>query len=328
LDAHKVLSQFSSVRLDNFIYTRESFAEIKKHLNPDGVLSLTYLLFKDWLGARLYATLREVFGDDILVFRTSTYGAYDDTVIFLAGPGIKKAGLVNDPKVKRFDGYATHRGFITDDWPYLYVTQRNIPAHYLVIILAIAAISFAGVFLANFPSLPKFDMHFFFLGAGFMLLETVSITRCALLFGSTWVVNSVVIVSILSMALIATFYAEKIKRIRIKVIYLLLAVSLLWNWLVGPGSYLAFSKALGTILSSVACALPVLFSSIIFAGSFKRSKNVPVVFACNLLGAMGGGCLEYLSMLTGFRALYLLVILIYCLSYIGLVLKREVSFFP
>jgi hypothetical protein len=47
LDAHKVLSQFSSVRLDNFIYTEESFRDIKNHLTQEGMVSLTYLVFRE-----------------------------------------------------------------------------------------------------------------------------------------------------------------------------------------------------------------------------------------------------------------------------------------
>ena len=38
----------------------------------------------------------------------------------------------------------------------------------------------------------------FFLGAGFMLIETKSITEIAKYYGSTWLVTSFVIISILS----------------------------------------------------------------------------------------------------------------------------------
>ena len=37
----------------------------------------------------------------------------------------------------------------------------------------------------------------FFLGAGFMLLETKSVVHMTLLFGSTWLVNSIVFFAIL-----------------------------------------------------------------------------------------------------------------------------------
>ena len=43
--------------------------------------------------------------------------------------------------------------------------------------------------------------QFFFLGAGFMLLETKAIIQFALLWGSTWVVASLAIAAVLGMAL-------------------------------------------------------------------------------------------------------------------------------
>jgi hypothetical protein len=45
--------------------------------------------------------------------------------------------------------------------------------------------------------------HFFFLGAGFLLLEMKAVTPRSLLFDSTWIVNAVVISAFLLMALVA-----------------------------------------------------------------------------------------------------------------------------
>ena len=49
----------------------------------------------------------------------------------------------------------------------------------------------------------RWSWQFFLLGAGFMLLETKSIIQFALLWGSTWVVASLAIASVLTMALVA-----------------------------------------------------------------------------------------------------------------------------
>src|SRR6185295_19247463 len=51
--------------------------------------------------------------------------------------------------------------------------------------------------------------QFFLLGAGFMLLETKSIIQFALLWGSTWVVASLAIASVLTMALAANFIVAR-----------------------------------------------------------------------------------------------------------------------
>ena len=49
----------------------------------------------------------------------------------------------------------------------------------------------------------------FFLGAGFMLLESKGVVHMALLFGSTWVVNSVVFFAILVMIFFANLYVAR-----------------------------------------------------------------------------------------------------------------------
>ncbi|MFA5260892.1 MAG: class I SAM-dependent methyltransferase [Candidatus Omnitrophota bacterium] len=317
LDAHKVLSQFSSVRLDNFIYTQESFRDIRDRLTPNGVLSLTYYVFKEWVASKLYVALKEVFKEDLRVFRTSTY-VDNDTAIFLAGPGVKNITSIETPGFKAYDGFDKSARPIRDDWPYLYLTKRGIPSHYIIIIFFVLVLSVLSVFCFKSVSMKDFNAHFFFLGSGFMLLETTSITRFALLFGSTWIVNSAVIISILIMVLFATLYVEKSKNINAKWTYALLMASLFLNWLLNPEVFLAFDRHFAIIISSFLLSLPILFAGIIFAGSFRESKNVSSDFAYNLLGSIVGGCCEYFSMVTGFRFLFVLAMIMYYLSYKGL----------
>ncbi|HPB67962.1 MAG: hypothetical protein KBB26_00225 [Candidatus Omnitrophica bacterium] len=321
LDAHKVLSQFSSVRLDNFVYTQESFQDIQSRLAPDGVLSLTYYVFKEWVAAKLYVALKDVFKDDLKVVRASTY-VDNDTAIFLAGPGVKGMGPIDAPGFTEYDGFDKAAHAIRDDWPYLYLMKRGIPSHYLVIILFVLVLSVLSVVCFKSVSVKNFNNHFFFLGSGFMLLETTSITRFALLFGSTWIVNSAVIISILIMIVFATFYVERARSINTRLMYAGLMFSLFLNWLLKPEVFLGLDRHLAIIISSGLLSLPIFFAGIIFAGSFRNSKNVSSDFASNLLGAIMGGCCEYFSMLTGFRFLFILAMAMYALSYRGLEQKR------
>src|SRR5205823_1105145 len=53
--------------------------------------------------------------------------------------------------------------------------------------------------------------HFFFLGAGFMLLETKSIVQFALLWGSTWSSASLAIASVLVMALASALVVSRVE---------------------------------------------------------------------------------------------------------------------
>ena len=57
----------------------------------------------------------------------------------------------------------------------------------------------------------KYQTHFFFLGAGFLLLETKSITDCSLYFGTTWFVTMLVIAGILLMVLLANLLAMRLR---------------------------------------------------------------------------------------------------------------------
>ncbi|MDP2941839.1 MAG: hypothetical protein Q8N85_06295 [Candidatus Omnitrophota bacterium] len=320
LDAHRVLSQFSSVRIDNFIYTKESFSDIKKRLAPGGYIVLTYLGFRRWIEEKLFFGLQAVFGQDVRAIRTTTYNP-GDTVILVAGEGARRLTLPASPYFKFDETFNGAGKFISDNWPYLYLKNRGVPVHYLIILLFVLFFSKWAVQNASKLTWKLFNPHFFFLGAGFLLLETVSITRFALLFGSTWIVNSVVFISIMVMILLANIVVGKARNININVIYTLLFGSIFINWLIKPGAYLSFNHALSVFFSSTIMSLPLFFAGIIFASSFKKTKDITGVFGFNLLGAIAGGLCEYLSMWSGFNFLYLVAMGMYIASFFGLRLK-------
>src|SRR6516225_8251631 len=78
----------------------------------------------------------------------------------------------------------------------------------------------------------------FFLGAGFMLVETRGITELGLVFGNTWQVISAVIAAILVMAFLANLVIQKCGALPPLLAYGLLAGALVLGMLV-PGSALA-----------------------------------------------------------------------------------------
>jgi Asp-tRNA(Asn)/Glu-tRNA(Gln) amidotransferase A subunit family amidase len=57
LDSHTLLTSMSSIRLDNYVYTLESFREARKLLTTNGTLVLAYSAGRSFLGDRIYATL-------------------------------------------------------------------------------------------------------------------------------------------------------------------------------------------------------------------------------------------------------------------------------
>ena len=94
----------------------------------------------------------------------------------------------------------------------------------------------------------------FFLGAGFMLLETKGVVHMALLFGSTWVVNSVVFFAILVMILLSNLYVLSFRPKRLWPYYAVLIAALLVNVVVPMSGFLALPgpcKVVGLVRGGV-----------------------------------------------------------------------------
>ena len=61
---------------------------------------------------------------------------------------------------------------------------------------------------------------------------------------------------------------------------------------------------------------PVYLANLIFAQRFREVASSATAFAANLLGAMVGGTLEYLSLITGYQASLITVAVLYGLAYV------------
>ena len=229
---------------------------------------------------------------------------------FVSGRRIAVArGNSDDPGVR----------LTSDDWPYLYLEAARIPNMHLAIMIILAFL----FLLAGRGAMSgghRLDLHFFFLGAAFLLLEFQNISKSTLLFGSTWMVNSVIITGILALVLLANLFVSIFKTSKLRLVYLLLILSCVLVYVV-PLSLFNFlgywEKALA---ASVILNLPVFFGGIIFIVSFKKTPRKDVAFGSNLLGAAVGGILESLSFVVGINTLLLLVIVFYLLS--ALTMKR------
>jgi hypothetical protein len=154
----------------------------------------------------------------------------------------------------------------------------------------------------------------FFLGAAFMLLETRAVVQIALLFGSTWMVNSAVFFTVLVLILLANLYVLKVQRVRLFWHYVGLLIFLTAGVLIPVDVFLS-----GGILWRYAapCILalgPMFFAGVIFAGSFRDATNPDLAFGSNIAGSVLGGLAESFSMLLGFQHLLLLAMLFYLLS--------------
>ncbi len=318
LDSHTLFSSMSSVRLDNFVYTLECLEEARDHLKERGVLVLTFSVAKRWIGDRIQEMLTTVFDNEPLALEVG----YDGGIAFVVGPGLPNVELTEQHRLEQLaaEKRLGHEASIppaTDDWPYLYLRERSVPDVYWQVLLILFVLS-VPVVLRVFPESARVNSHFFFLGCAFFLLETKSITEMALLFGSTWIVNSVVISSILIMILGANLVVRRFNPGDLRPYYLLLLCSLVLNYAVPVSGILGQHFLLRGLVSGFLVSLPLFFAGIIFATSLSTMKTIELAFGSNLLGSVVGGMLEYGSLIFGIKALYVIAALAYFLSWVGL----------
>ncbi|HEX9695511.1 MAG TPA: spermidine synthase, partial [Actinomycetota bacterium] len=62
---------------------------------------------------------------------------------------------------------------------------------------------------------------------------------------------------------------------------------------------------------------PIFVANLVFAERFANVENSTAAFGANLLGAMAGGVLEYVSLVTGYRLLLVVVALLYGLAFLS-----------
>ena len=312
LDSHAMFSAMSSLRLDNYVYTVQSIASAYRMVKPGGVLYLSFSTYAgDWIADRLYAIVWDATGVPPVMAQPSGKGR-----IYVVGkqiPMLAVAQRIRFPIVGPTPGVTTIK-VPTDDWPYLYIRPGVIPTGYIVVIGSLLIVAFAGsrlVFGKDLFTRRYFDAPLFFMGAAFLLIETRGVVSLSLLFGSTWIVNSSVFAGILLMAYLANLYVKRFGVPRLDIVFVLLFGALLLNYFFPTVALLELPLALRGSAGGIINGLPIAFAGVIFSSIFSHSANAPASLGSNLLGAMVGGCLEYLSMMIGLRSLALLALAIY-----------------
>jgi hypothetical protein len=156
----------------------------------------------------------------------------------------------------------------------------------------------------------------FFMGAAFLLLETKAVVQFALLFGTTWFVNALVFAGVLVIVLLAIEVERRIHIGRPLLLFALLFLGLGVAWLIPTDALLGFSVVPRFFLAIALAFFPIFVANLIFAERFRDTPDPTAAFGANLLGAMVGGTLEYLSLLVGFRSLLFVVAALYAVAYL------------
>ena len=82
------------------------------------------------------------------------------------------------------------------------------------------------------------------------------------------------------------------------------------------GSLLGLAPVPRFLAATGLAFFPIFAANLIFASRFRDTADPTAAFGANLLGAMFGGTLEYLSLITGYRALLIVVAILYALAYV------------
>src|SRR5262245_57356824 len=158
IDSLTVQSSFSGVRLESYMFTRESFEAVRDHLSPRGVMALYNYFREKWLVDRLANTFAEVFGRDPLghVHQDRAYLG-----VMLGGPRVAELtsppplpadvsayGQPHAPSPARRLARDATVVTATDDWPFLYMREPGLPRHYVAALALVLVVSAIAVWLA------------------------------------------------------------------------------------------------------------------------------------------------------------------------------------
>ncbi|MDT8067297.1 MAG: methyltransferase domain-containing protein [Terriglobia bacterium] len=319
LDSHTMFSSFSSLRLDNYVYTKESFEEARALLKPGGSLILAFASGESNVTLRIFRTLEAAFGTKPRAYDTG----YDSSgVVFVEGAA-QESNVAGYREITKWADQWNF-GIASDSWPFLYLPKHRIPWPVWSVLVLVLIASFIAVrkLVSMQGGVTGMNVHFFLLGAGFLLLETKGVTELSLLFGSTWAVNSVVIAAFLCMALLSNLLVMK-WRILVPVAYAALILTAMLTTIFPYAELNSLSLGIRMLVAGAITAVPVFFSGIVFSRSLSESTNANQALGVNLIGAIFGGALESTVMIGGTGILGPIAILLYIGSAVPLVITKS-----
>ena len=314
-DSLTLVSTSANLRLESFLFTDESFREVRDHLTQGGIFVLYNFYREDWLPQKMAGMLEGAFGSPPIV---RSYGSSAATLA--AGPmvaalhgeappgeAVDVVDLVHAPQSA------------TDDWPFLYLREPFVAPYYLgaiAIIIAFAVLLVARAAARSGTSIRRFSPHFFVLGIAFLLLETRSLVTFSLLFGTTWLVNSLVFFAVLASVLLAIVINQRFRFRSPWLLYTGLFGSIALAVLLPPSTLLIEPVWLRYALAAALAFAPVFFANLVFSYSFRDTRTADMAFASNLLGAVIGGAIEYVALITGYGFLLVVVALLYLAAWL------------
>lgn len=327
LDSH-IATAMTNARLDHYVYTRESIAQAKSLLAPGGILTLSFFATWPFIADRMAGVLRDVFRTAPIIFAVPLTSYGRGGLMFITGDLVtareqiqknrRLASLIDrwQKEIPISLPYTTK--IATDDWPYIYLKSPSIPLlYYMLAGLMILVLIYCRRYI-NLPGLVRgwnrSHWHFFFLGAAFLLLEVQNISKAAVVLGSTWQVNAVIISGVLLMILLANLLAAWFPKIPLECVYVALCGTCLALYFVDLSRFAFLPYATKAVIVGGLTTLPMLFGGIVFIRSFAGVAGKDVALGANLIGALMGALLQPVTFIIGIKALLLIVAAFYFLS--------------
>ncbi len=324
-DSLTLVSGASSLRLESYLFTEQAIRTARAHLKPGGAFSMYNFYRQQWLVDRLAGTLADTFGHAPCVYEQP---AKKTMAVLTAG-----LTAADQTCTTTWARAADTPPPASDDRPFLYLRTNSVPSLYrdaIGLIILGSSLAIAAVLVANARSggdgvarrlrgqVAEMWSYrdLFLLGAAFLLLETRSVTGFALYFGTTWFVNALVFAGVLLAVLAAVEFTHRVRTPRLEVMYAVLIGGLALSWLVPSSVLLSMSVVPRAIVAIVISFLPIFAANVIFATRFSATADAPMALGTNLLGAIVGGCLEYVSLIFGYRALLILAAMLYAGAYL------------
>ncbi|WCO65078.1 hypothetical protein PO878_11270 [Iamia majanohamensis] len=306
-DSLTLVQGASSVRLESYLFTEEAARTARDRLAPGGVFAMYNFYREDWLVDRYANTLEQAFGTPPCVtkigdFNLSVLIASEDPEAIDCPAGSVWAGAEA----------TSAPAPASDDHPFPYLREPSIPRLYVISAALMIAFSLAAVRLVGGPlrGMRAFA-DLFAMGVAFLLLETKGVVGFALFFGTTWLVNALVFIGILSSVLLSVAVSRRVTFKHPARLYIVLLAALALAYVVPPATLLDLPVVPRFLAAVTLAFFPVFTANIIFTQRFKATSHSMTAFGANLVGAMVGGVLEYSALYLGYRNLLIVVALAY-----------------
>ncbi len=316
-DSLTLVSSTAGVRLESFLFTEESMREAKDHLAPGGMFTMYNLYREPWLITKLDSMLGDVFGG------TDWSG--------WSGPPRRSS-----PRVRRSTRWPAGRRRATgstpsptsapppqpatDDWPFLYLRTGTVAPYYLAALAFILIFAFAAVVRCGARHVARRSAGSARTSSCWASRSSCSRPRASCRsaccsgrpgWSTRWRSSRSWPASCWR-SWSTSGSGHGTRRPSMSACSSAIAIACL----VPADALLIDPPELRYVLAAAIAFAPVFFANLVFTYSFRDTDSADMSFASNLLGAMVGGVLEYVALVTGFQSLLILVAGLYVVAFL------------